>query len=158
MIKMAKIRVLLVDDHPAVREGTRLLLELDQQISVVGEAGSGEEALEKLEMCKADVVLMDIMMPGVDGIEATRRLRAEHPDVKVVIFSAFGNEYLAQAIEAGATGYILKTATQPEMVELVVQAAGGQYPVDPRLIPRLFKRLTLHSGRRRGRGRERRVS
>lgn len=147
---MAKIPVLLVDDHIAVREGTRLLLELDQQISVVGEAGSGEEALEKLEMCGAEVVLMDIMMPGVDGIETTRQISAEHPDVKVVIFSAFGNEYLAPAIEAGATGYILKTATQSEMVLAVVQAADGQCPLDPRLVPRLFDRLAQLSSNKRG--------
>ena len=138
---MAKTRVFLVDDHPVVRAGMRQLLELDERVSVVGEAGSGEEALEQFNGCPADVVLMDIRLPGMDGIEATRQLRARHPDLKIMILSSFGDEYLAEAIEAGANGYILKTATQPELTRAVVQTASGQGPLDPTLTPRLFDRM-----------------
>lgn len=138
---MVGITLFLVDDHPVVREGIRRLLELDERLSVVGEAGSGEEALERLNGCPADVVLMDIRLPGMDGIEATRQLRARHPDLKIMILSSFGDEYLAEAIEAGANGYILKTATQPELTRAVVQTASGQGPLDPTLTPRLFDRM-----------------
>lgn len=138
---MTKIRVLLVDDHPVVRMGIRRLLELEEQISVVGEAGSGEEALEQMDASAADVVMMDIRLPGIDGIETTRRLHAQHPDLKVIVLSSFGDEYLAKAVDAGANGYIMKTATQPELVHAVVQVANGQTPVDAKLIPNIFRQL-----------------
>ncbi len=138
---MKQIRLLLVDDHPVVREGIRRLMELDEQVSVVGEAGSGEEALEQMEASPADVALMDIRLPGIDGIEATRRLLARFSDLKVIVLSSFGDQYLVEAIEAGAKGYLLKTATQPDLVCAVVQAANGQTPIDPELTPRLVGRL-----------------
>ena len=83
---MAEIRVFLVDDHMVTREGIRRLLELDERITVVGEAGSREEALEEVDACSADVALMDIRLTGIDGIEATRQLRARYPDLKVIVF------------------------------------------------------------------------
>ena len=119
----------------------RQVLELDGRISVVGEADSGEEVLEKLSGCPADVVLMDICLPDMDGIEATRQLRARHADLKIMILSAFGDEYLAEAIEAGANGYILKTTAQEELTRAVIQTASGQGPLDPTLTPRLFDRM-----------------
>jgi len=142
VLKMGSIRVFLVDDHLVVREGIRRLLELDERVSVVGAAGSAEEALEQVGACPADVLLMDIRLPGMDGIEATRQLRSQHPSVKVVVLSSFGDEYLAQAIEAGATGYMLKTATGPELVQAVLQADGGQIPIDPTLMPGLLHRMS----------------
>ena len=138
---MTSIRVFLVDDHLVVREGIRRLLEWDERIAVVGEAGSGEEALEQIHVCSAEVVLMDIRLTGIDGIESTRRLRAQYPDLKVIVLSAFGDEYLANAIEAGAKGYIMKTATQPELVHAVVEAAAGRSPIDSGLTSRLLDRL-----------------
>ena len=138
---MARIRVFLVDDHLMVREGIRLLLGWDERIAVVGEAGSGEEALEQIDACCADVALMDIRLTGIDGIETTRQLRARHPDLKVIVLSAFGDQYLAQAIEAGARGYIMKTATQPELVHAVVEAAAGRSPIDSGLTSKLLSRL-----------------
>ena len=134
------IRVLLVDDHPVVREGIRRLLELDEQIQVVGEAGSAEEALARMNT-RPEVVLMDIRLPGIDGIEATRQIGANYPDAKVVVLSSFGKEYLGQAIDAGAKGYVLKTATQPELVRAVHQAAQGQTPIDPKLTSGLVNRF-----------------
>ena len=141
MTEITKTRVFLVDDHPVVRAGMRQVLELDGRISVVGEPDSGEEVLEKLSGCPADVVLMDICLPNMDGIEATRQLRARHADLKIMILSAFGDEYLAEAIEAGANGYILKTTAQEELTRAVIQTASGQGPLDPTLTPRLFDRM-----------------
>lgn len=141
MTAITKTRVFLVDDHPVVRAGMRQVLELDDRISVVGEADSGEEVLEQLSRCPADVVLMDICLPDMDGIEATRQLRARHADLKIMILSAFGDEYLAEAIEAGANGYILKTTAQEELTRAVIQTASGQGPLDPTLTPRLFDRM-----------------
>ena len=141
MTAITKTRVFLVDDHPVVRAGMRQVLELDDRISVVGEADSGEEVLEQLSRCPTDVVLMDICLPDMDGIEATRQLRARHADLKIMILSAFGDEYLAEAIEAGANGYILKTTAQEELTRAVIQTASGQGPLDPTLTPRLFDRM-----------------
>ena len=139
------ISVFLVDDHPAVREGLRRLLELDERIRVVGEAASGETALEDADAWAADVVLMDIRLPGMDGIEAIRRLRSRTPDLKVIVLSAFGDEYLLEAIDAGATGYMLKAASQPELVEAVVQTARGQTYMDRRLVRGLMDRVSTLS-------------
>lgn len=135
---MAKIPVFLVEDHHIVREGIRRLLELDKEIAVVGEADSAEEALKQVEFSSPQVVFMDIRLPGMDGIEATRQLKARYPEMRVVILSGFGHEYLAQAIEAGADGYLLKTTSQEGLVDAVKQAAGGQTPIDSELATRLF--------------------
>jgi len=138
---MHKIRVCLVDDHPVVREGIRRLLERDERIQVVGEAATAEDALTLVEETSPRVVLMDIRMPGIDGIVASRRLTAKDPTLRVVILSSFGNQYVTSAVEAGACGYVLKSATGPELVEAVVQAADGQSPIDSKLASRLVGRL-----------------
>ena len=138
---MEKVRVFLVDDHLIVREGIRRLLEIDERIQVVGEADRAEDALSGAEMASAQVVLMDIRLPGIDGIEATRQLMAQDRELKVVILSSFGDEYLAPAIEAGARGYILKTASQRELVQAVFRAASGQSPIDASLSTELFTRF-----------------
>ncbi len=127
------VRVFLVDDHPLVREGIRRLLEPEEGIVIVGEAGSAEEGVAMLGAQAVDVVLMDIRLTGMDGIEATRQLRVDHSDLKVIILSSFGDNYLVQAIEAGASGYILKTATRTELANAVILVAGGQWYLDPRL-------------------------
>ena len=130
---MGKVRVFLVDDHPVLREGIRRLLALDEQILVVGEADNGEDALNEVARTSPEVVLMDIGLPGMDGIEAARRLTAQHPQIKVVILSADGSPHLTSAIEAGACGYVLKTAPQHELVGAVLLAADGLCPLDPSL-------------------------
>ena len=135
------VRVMVVDDHPLVREGIRRLLELEQRIEIAAEAGSAEESFHGLDLQAVDVVLMDIRLPGMDGIEATRQFKAIHPLVKIVVLSSFGIEYLSQAIEAGADGYILKTATQSELVEAVFQAAQGEAPIDHNLTSGLLNRF-----------------
>ena len=135
---MRKVRVYLVDDHPVIREGIRRLLELDERIQVVGDTDNGEEAVSQVVATSAEVVLMDVQLPGMDGVETTKQLTDRHPDLRVVILSSFGDRYLAQSMEAGACGYILKTATLPEMISAVLRAADGQSPIDPRLTRMLF--------------------
>ena len=97
-----RIRVLLVDDHPMVREGMRRLLEAEGRFEVVGEVDSVESALEELAYKKAEIVVMDIQLPGMDGVEGTRQMKARYPDIKVVIVSAYGEDYLVPSIDAGA--------------------------------------------------------
>ena len=141
-----KIRVLLVDDHPMVREGMKRLLEGEGSFEVVGEVESVEEALEELERGKAEIVVMDIQLPGVDGVEGTRLMKARHPEVKVVIVSAYGEDYLVPSIDAGADGYLLKTLAPDELVRSMHQVAMGQSPVDAALTRHLMDQAAAGKG------------
>jgi len=144
--KNSKIKVLLVDDHPMVREGMRRLLEGEGGFEVIGEVDSAEEALAELGHKQADIVVMDIQLPGVDGVEGTRQLKAQHPDVKVVIVSAYGEDYLVPSIDAGADGYLLKTLPPVELVKSMHQAALGHSPVDAALTRHLMNRAAAGKG------------
>lgn len=141
-----RIRVLLVDDHPMVREGMKRLLEGEGGFEVVGEVDSVEEGLEELERGKVEIVVMDIQLPGVDGVEGTRLMKARHPEVKVVIVSAYGEDYLVPSIEAGADGYLLKTLPPGELVKSMHQAALGQSPVDSALTRHLMNQAASGRG------------
>lgn len=117
----------MVDDHPLVLEAMRrLLTDSREDIDVVGEATTAEEALELIEGLKVDVVVMDIRLPGMDGVEATKKLKERYPDMKVIILSSFGQEYLMPSIEAGADGYLLKTSAPTKLVQGLMQVAHGQ--------------------------------
>ena len=135
------IRILLADDHQMMRDGLRAILEQESGLEVVAEARTGRAAVDLVKEKGPEVVVMDIGMPQLNGIEATRQLRRRHPDLKVVVLSSIGDQHLARAIEAGATGYMLKTATRDELVQAVVQAAGGQSPIDPKLTPSLLHHM-----------------
>lgn len=125
------IRVLLVDDHQVVREGLKRMLEPDKEIQVVGEAVDGEDAINQAERLSPDVILMDIKMPDMDGIAATRQLKQKMPEVKVVMLTMYGNEYVTQAIEAGASGYILKDAKPEQLIQAISDAYKGYSPLAP---------------------------
>ena len=119
---MPDIRVLVVDDHAILRDGIRSLLERQEGIGVVGEAGNGREALTLVEQLRPDVVLMDIAMPEVDGLEATRRIKETYPEVKVLILTQHDNrEYVAPLLKAGASGYVLKRSGGREVVMAIRQ-------------------------------------
>ena len=127
---MAKIKVMLVDDHAMLRMGLASLLGTAKEIQVVAEAGNGAEALGKYEQCVPDVVVMDLMMPEMDGTETTRELLKVHPDAKVLILTTFGTaDALGHALEAGALGAILKTAKLPELVSSIEAVAAGKRSV-----------------------------
>ena len=130
------ITVLLVDDHALVRRGFHRLLDDDPSIVVVGEAGTGEEAIRMVEALKPDVVVMDASMPGTGGLAATRAILARDPGAKVLMLSMYSEETLVrQALEAGARGYILKNALDLDLAAAVTRIAAGETVVDPRARP-----------------------
>ncbi|TGD79800.1 response regulator [Hymenobacter wooponensis] len=121
------IRIILVDDHTIIRDGIRALLSGQEDITVVGEASNGEELLKLLESSSADVVLMDMNMPVMDGMEATRRIREEYPQVHVLALSMLDHEeYINRMFEAGALGYVLKNAGKLEIVYAIRTVARGR--------------------------------
>ncbi len=120
-------RVLLVDDHPLVREGLRARLADVPGISVVGEAGDADEAFVRVDMLRPDLVLMDVGMKQVNGIELTTRLRQRHPTLRVLMLSMYDNpEYVHRALDAGAMGYVLKEAPSEEIVAAILEVAAGR--------------------------------
>ena len=137
------IRVVIADDHNVVRKGIRDLLSDEDDIAVVGEARNGHEAVDLATALQPDVVVMDIAMPELTGVEATRQIRAQAPDVRVLVLTAYDDDpYIYSLLDAGATGYILKTAESREIVRAVRATAAGQSALDPAVAPRLIARLT----------------
>jgi DNA-binding NarL/FixJ family response regulator len=134
------VRVFLIEDHPVVREGTRRLLEADNGAAVVGEADSGEDAMTSPSLGLAEVVLCDVMLPGMDGIETTKAILGKYPHLRVVMLSSFGDSYLSAALEAGACGYLLKRSKGDELLRAVRDAAAGGAPLSPALNALLVNR------------------
>lgn len=128
---MKQIRVLLADDHQVVREGLRRMLELDRGIEVIAEAANGEEALSQAQRLEPDIILLDIMMPGMSGIEVLRRLKEVGSEAKVIVLTVYEDQYLAQAAEAGAQGYLLKDTSRDELTRAIRAAIKGQSPIAP---------------------------
>lgn len=133
-------RVLLVDDHQLVRAGLRALLEMADDIEVVAEASNGAEAIPAFTEHRPDVVLMDLSMPVMDGIEATRRILAEAPNAQVVVLTSFTEEdRFTAAIAAGAIGYLIKDSDPEDVLSAVRSAAVGHSPIDPRMARTLLR-------------------
>jgi DNA-binding NarL/FixJ family response regulator len=144
------IRVLLVDDHAVVREGLRTFLELQDGIEVAGEAADGEEALTAVERLRPDVILMDLLMPKLDGVGAMRRLRASHPEARVVVLTSFlEDEHLLAAMQTGAAGYLLKNAEPAELARAIRAAHAGEAIIDPTVAARLVAALADGASTRR---------
>jgi DNA-binding NarL/FixJ family response regulator len=134
------ISVLLADDQPLLRRGFRMILEAEDGVTVTGEAGDGAEAVELARRVRPDVVLMDIRMPGTDGIEATRRITAAEPGVRVLVLTTFDlDEYAFGALQAGASGFLLKDVRPHELVAAVRTVASGDAVVSPRVTRRLLE-------------------
>lgn len=133
------IRLLIVDDHPVVRDGLRVAFTGEPDITVVGEAGNGVEAVALVPSLKADVVLMDLRMPQMDGVRAIRRLRTVAPTARVLVLTTFDTDSdVLPAIEAGATGYLLKDAPTEELLRAVRAAYDGQSVLSPSVANRLI--------------------
>jgi two-component system, NarL family, response regulator LiaR len=136
------IRVLIVDDHAVVREGLRTFLELQDGIEVVGEAGDGAEAVAEAGQLRPDVVLMDLVMPKLDGVQAMRELRERGGRARVIVLTSFlEDERLLPAIRAGAAGYLLKNVQPQELARAVRVAAAGETLIDPAVAARLVEAL-----------------
>lgn len=124
---MSKIRILVVDDHAVLRDGVRALLDVHDDIEIIGEASEGKEAIEKTKELSPDVVVMDIAMAGMDGLEATRRITKKNPGVKVLVLTQHDNrEYILSAIKAGAAGYVPKRALGSELVSAIRAICRGE--------------------------------
>jgi DNA-binding NarL/FixJ family response regulator len=134
------VSVLLADDQPLLRRGFRMILEAEPDLTVVGEAGNGEEAVELARRHRPDVALMDIRMPGTDGIEATQRITAAGPLPKVLVLTTFDlDEYAFGALRAGASGFLLKDVRPGELVAAIRTVATGDAVVSPRVTRRLLE-------------------
>ena len=137
------IRVLVVDDHAVVREGLRTYLALQDGIEVVGEAADGEEALAAAERLRPDVILMDLVMPGLDGAGAMRELRRRRPAARVIVLTSYADDdRLLPAIQAGAAGYLLKNVQPAELARAVRAAHAGEALLDPSVAARLVEHLS----------------
>ena len=129
---MNSISLLLVDDQHLMRDGLRTLLELEEDLQVVGEAENGEQALARYEHLQPDVVLMDVRMPVMDGVEATRQLHARWPQARIIILTTFDDdEYVFDGLRAGASGYLLKAVSSDELADAIRTVAAGQGLIDP---------------------------
>ena len=127
---MPVTKVLIVDDHQVVREGIQQMLKLENDIEVVGEADNFEDALKKAELYSPSVILMDIQMPNVNGLEATRRLKKKLPDCHIIMLTLY-EEYISEAFEAGAEGYLLKDIKRDELVKAIHAVEQGKVPLSP---------------------------
>jgi len=137
-------RVLLADDHTLVRAGIRALLEKLPGVEVVGEASDGREVLELIQAQRPEVVLMDISMPGLNGIQALSRITTDYPSVRVIILSMHHNdEYVLQALRAGAAGYLLKRAATSELPAALTSVGGGEIYLSQEIASRLLKKFPL---------------
>ena len=126
------IRIMIVDDHEIVRTGMRLVLDMETDLTVVGEASSSEEFLRRLDSLRPDVVLMDVLMPGVGGIEACRLAKADHPDLKVLMLTSHSDEQaVVAAVLAGAAGYLLKNVGRADLLRAIRAVATGGVLLDP---------------------------
>ena len=137
-----KIRVVLADDHTLVRQGIRQFLESDASIEVVGEAAGGEEAIAQVERHRPDMILLDIQMPGMTGVEATREISARFPEVKVLILTAHDDDaYVFALLRAGASGYLLKTADIDDVLRAVRAVRRGETVLSPEVTDKVLRQL-----------------
>lgn len=139
---IGKIRILLADDHALLRQGTAELLQHEQDFEVVGQAENGLEAVSMAHEVQPHIVIMDVRMPGLSGIDATRRLQKELPQVRVLVLTAYDDDqYVFSLLQAGASGYLLKTAPASELIRSIRQVQIGESPLSPAIARKVVARL-----------------
>jgi len=144
---LGKIKILIADDHAVVREGTRQILEQEPDLNVVAEAGDGEEAVQLAGTFKPDVAIIDIAMPKLDGIEATRQIKALYPTIAVLILSAYDDDqFVFSLLEAGAAGYLLKSIRGRELIDAVRAVYAGESVLHPSIARKVLNRFIPVSG------------
>ena len=131
---METIRILLVDDHSVVRSGLGQMLNLEKDLKVVGEASNSEEALQLIEIISPDIILMDIKMPGMDGVRLTKEIKEKLSSCNIIMFTLHG-DYLTQAIEAGASGYLLKDIKREDLTQAIRKVHSGQIVISENIQP-----------------------
>lgn len=136
------IRVMVVDDHPVVRRGIKSLLGEEEDIQVVGEAVNGRDALEKVESLQPDVILMDLVMPEMTGIEAIEKITASHPDAKILVMTSFAaDDKVFPSIKAGALGYLLKDSDPEDLIRMIRQVFRGELSIHPTIARKVIQEL-----------------
>ena len=150
---MDMVKVLIVDDHAVVRDGLASMLSRREDFAVVGEAKNGLEAVEQARQLRPDVILMDLRMPELDGVEAMRRIRVEDPEARFIVLTTYdSDEYIFDAIEAGAKGYLLKDASRDDLFQAIRGVSRGESLVQPGVASRLLDRLAQLSRQSGGAG------
>lgn len=150
-LRPTPIRVLIVDDHPMVRRGMRDFLGLHDDLEVIGEAGDGADAIAQAAALRPDVIVMDLLLPGIDGIEATATITVAHPEIQVVALTSFVEEArVVAALEAGAAGFLLKDAEADDLAAAIRAAAAGEVHLDPAVAGIVARRMRAGSGREGG--------
>ncbi len=146
-----KLRILLAEDHLTVREGVKLLVNAQPDMEVVGEAGDGEIAIQEAERLKPDIIVMDVSMPNLNGLKATKRLRRQNPDIKILTLTRHTDDgYLRQLIGAGANGYVLKQSAPTELITAIRTVAAGNSYLDPSLTRKVMGGYVNRSDSLRG--------
>jgi NarL family two-component system response regulator LiaR len=136
------IRVLVVDDHPVVRRGIRSLLAEEEGLEVVGEAANGKEALEQVEKLHPDVILMDLVMPEMSGVEAIQRITADHPEARILVMTSFAaDDKVFPSIKAGALGYLLKDSDPEDLLRMIRQVYRGELSIHPAIARKVIQEL-----------------
>lgn len=139
---MDKMRILLAEDHKVVREGTRRLLESQSDFEVVGEASDGVEAIELAKKLKPEIIIMDVSMPRLNGIEATKQIKALYPNMAVLVLTGYDDdEYVFALLEAGAAGYLLKESSGEELIDAIRQVMTGEPVLHPKIMKKVLNRL-----------------
>jgi len=136
------IRVILCDDQSLIRDGIELLLKLEPDIEVIAKASNGDEILPLLEKYKPDLVLMDLKMPGMNGIEATRKIKKLYANIKILVLTTYDDEWLFDALRAGAAGYLLKDTPREEVIKAIRGTVKGNSFLDPSIAGKLIKSVT----------------
>lgn len=139
---MDKMRILLAEDHKVVREGTRRLLESQNDFEVVGEASDGVEAVELTKKLKPEIIIMDVSMPRLNGIEATKQIKALYPNIAILVLTGYDDdEYVFALLEAGAAGYLLKESSGEELIDAIRQVMTGEPVLHPKIMKKVLNRL-----------------